>query len=82
MSKTRFVTLISKGNKNTPFSGKYFAINDIFVNNSCALHSVHEGGSSWTRGAPDSGFSYLTGYRISRIVENYPAGLFSRIVVM
>ena len=33
-------------------------------------------------GAPDSGFYYPARYRISRIVENYPAGLFGRIVVM
>ena len=35
-----------------------------------------------TRDAPDSGLYYPAGYRISRIVKNYPAGLFGRIVVM
>ena len=34
------------------------------------------------RDAPDSGFYYPAGYRISRIVKKYPAGLFGRIVVM
>ena len=34
------------------------------------------------RDAPDSGFYYLAGYRINRIVKNYPAGLFGRIVFM
>ena len=36
----------------------------------------------YIRDAPDSGFYYLAGYRMSRIVKNYPAGLFGRIVVM
>ena len=34
------------------------------------------------RDAPECGFYYPVGYRISRIVKNYPAGLFGRIVVL
>ena len=38
--------------------------------------------SVFTVFTPDSGFHYPAGCRISRIVKNYPAGLFGRIVVM